>query len=41
MGQVVVGVCVLLVAVGVDRLAEVAVLVEQAHADERHRHVDS
>ena len=37
--QVVVGVGVLLVPVGVDRLAEVAVLVEQPHADERQGHV--
>ena len=34
-GEVVVGVGVLLVAVGVDRLAEVALAVEQADADER------
>ena len=36
---VVVGIGVLLVAVGVDRLAEVAVAVEEAHADERDGHV--
>ena len=38
-GRVEVGVGVLLVAVRVDRLAEVAVAVEQAHGDERQRHV--
>ena len=37
--QVVVGVVVLLVAVGVDRLAEVALAVEQPDADERQGHV--
>ena len=37
--QVVVGVVVLLVAVGVDRLAEVALAIEQADADERQGHV--
>ena len=37
--EVVVGVVVLLMAVGVDRLAEVALAVEQADADERQRHV--
>ena len=36
---VVVGVGVLLVAVGVDRLSEVAVAIEQADADERDGHV--
>ena len=39
LGQVVVGVGVFLVPVRVDRLAEVAVLVEETHADERHGHV--
>ncbi len=39
LGQVVVGVGMLLMAVGVDRLTKVAVLVQQAHADERHGHV--
>ena len=38
-GQVVVGVVVLLVAVGVDGLAEVALAVEQPDADGRQRHV--
>ena len=38
-GQVVVGVGVLLVAVGVDRLVEVAVAIEQPDADERQGHV--
>ena len=37
--QVVVGVAVLLVAVGVDRLAEVALAVEQPDADRREGHV--
>ena len=37
--QVVVGVVVLLVAVGVDRLAEVALAVEEPDADERQGHV--
>ena len=37
--EVVVGVGVLLVAVGVDRLAEVALAVEQPDADERQGHV--
>ena len=37
--EVVVGVAVLLVAVSVDRLAEVAVAVQQADPDERQRHV--
>ena len=37
--QVVVGVVVLLVPVGVDRLAEVPVAVEQADADRREGHV--
>ena len=37
--QVVVGVAVLLVPVGVDRLTEVAVAVQQAHADEGQGHV--
>ena len=37
--EVVVGVGVLLVAVGVDRLAEVALAVEQPDADEREGHV--
>ncbi len=37
--QVVVGVVVLLVPVGVDRLAEVALAVQQADTDERDRHV--
>ena len=37
--QVVVGVVVLLVAVGVDRLAEVALAIEQPDADERQGHV--
>ena len=37
--QVVVGVVVLLVAVGVDRLAEVALAVEQPDADRRQGHV--
>ena len=37
--RVVVGVGVLLVAVGVDGLSEVAVAVEEAHADERDGHV--
>ena len=37
--QVVVGVGVLLVAVGVDRLAEVALAIEQPDADEREGHV--
>ena len=39
LGQVVVGVGVLLVPVRVDGLAEVAALVQQTHAHERHRHV--
>jgi len=39
LGQVVVRICVLLVAVRVDRLAEVAVLVQETHAHERHGHV--
>ena len=39
--RVVVGVSVLLVAVRVDRLAEIAVAVEQANAHERDRHVRS
>ena len=38
-GQVVVGVAVLLVAVGIDRLAEVAVAIQEPDADERQRHV--
>ena len=38
-GQVVVGVVVLLVAVGIDRLAEVALAIEEAHADRRQGHV--
>src|SRR5664279_2161521 len=33
LGEVVVGVGVFLVAVGIDRLAEIAVLVQQPHAD--------
>ena len=37
--EVVVGVRVFLMAVGVDRLAEVALAVQQADADERQRHV--
>ena len=37
--QVVVGVVVLLVAVGVDRLAEVALAIEEPHADRRQGHV--
>ena len=37
--QVVVGVVVLLVAVGVDRLAEVALAIEEADADRRQGHV--
>ena len=37
--QVVVGVGVLLVAVGIDRLVEVAAAVHQPDADERQRHV--
>ena len=37
--QVVVGIGVLLVSVGVDRLAEVALAIEQADADERQGHV--
>ena len=38
-GQVVVGVVVLLVAVGIDRLAEVALAIEQPDADRRQGHV--
>ncbi len=37
--QVVVGVLVLLVAVGIDGLAEIALAVQQADADRGHRHV--
>ena len=39
LGQVVVRVGVLLVAVRVDRLTEIPMLVEEPHADERHCHV--
>src|ERR1035437_6070057 len=39
LGQIVVRVRVLLVTVRIDRLAKVAVLVEQAHTDEWHGHV--
>ena len=39
--RVVVGVGVLLVAVGVDRLSEVAVAIEKADPDERDGHVEA